>query len=144
MLRVFFLLLCVSATFCLHFCSKQNDIILDQFSEYSQKSKLENKHLLVIFGADWCPDCHALNEILKQPEPKLLLEQNFIVFAVDVGRFDKNLALNENLGSPITNGIPAVVVLNPEGKILSSTKGGEFSNARNMSKDQVLKYLYQF
>lgn len=59
-----------------------------------------------------------------------------------MGRFDKNLSLNDKLGNPIQNGIPALVVVKPDGNILTSTKGGEFSNASKMTKEQVLEFLY--
>ncbi|TGM64285.1 thioredoxin family protein [Leptospira meyeri] len=124
-------------------CSKQSDIILSQYQESLVEAKNLNRKLIVVFGADWCPDCKALDEIFKEPEPKTLLKENFILFKVDVGRFDKNLSLNEKLGDPIQNGIPALVVIEPTGKILTSTKGGEFSNASKMTKEQVLEYLYR-
>ncbi|EMY63081.1 thioredoxin family protein [Leptospira terpstrae] len=123
-------------------CSKQSDIILSQYQESLALAKDSNRKLIIVFGADWCPDCNALDGIFKEPEPKALLSQNFLVFKVDVGRFDKNLSLNDTLGNPIQNGIPALVVIDPSGKILTSTKGGEFSNASKMTKEQVLEYLH--
>ncbi|PJZ46258.1 thioredoxin family protein [Leptospira brenneri] len=127
----------------LSYCSKQSDIIFSQLEESLTFAKDSNRKLIVVFGADWCPDCKALDGIFEEPEPKALLKENFILFKVDVGRFDKNLSLNDKLGNPIQNGIPALVVLDPSGKILTSTKGGEFSNASKMTKEQVLEYLYR-
>ncbi|EMJ89304.1 thioredoxin family protein [Leptospira meyeri] len=125
------------------YCSKQSDIIFSNFEESLVLAKKSNRKLIVVFGADWCPDCRALDGIFGEPETKALLKENFILFKVDVGRFDKNLSLNEKLGDPIQNGIPALVVIEPTGKILTSTKGGEFSNASKMTKEQVLEYLYR-
>lgn len=124
-------------------CSKQSDIILSQYQESLEEANRLNRKLIVVFGADWCPDCKALDGIFQETEPKALLSQNFLVFKVDVGRFDKNLSLNDTLGNPIQNGIPALVVIDPSGKILTSTKGGEFSNASKMTKEQVLEYLHR-
>ncbi|TGL86366.1 thioredoxin family protein [Leptospira congkakensis] len=125
------------------YCSKQSDIIFSNYEESLVLAKNSNRKLIVVFGADWCPDCRALDGIFEEPEPKALLKENFILFKVDVGRFDKNLSLNDTLGNPIENGIPALVVIDPSGKILTSTKGGEFSNASKMTKEQVLEYLYR-
>ncbi|XDD46741.1 thioredoxin family protein [Leptospira sp. WS39.C2] len=125
------------------YCSKQRDIILAQFEESLQTAKTENRKLIVLFGADWCPDCRALDGILNEPETKTILDADFVVMKVDVGRFDKNLSLNEKLGNPIQNGIPSLVVFSPKGEIITSTKGGEFSNASKMTKEQVLAYLYK-
>ncbi|MBM9546470.1 thioredoxin family protein [Leptospira sp. 201903074] len=140
---LFSLLLFASSLVSLTHCSKQSDIILSQYEESLAIAKDSNRKLIVVFGADWCPDCRALDLIFQEPEPKALLSQNFIVFKVDVGRFDKNLSLNDKLGNPIQNGIPALVVIDPTGNILTSTKGGEFSNASKMTKEQVLEYLYR-
>ncbi|MCW7480393.1 thioredoxin family protein [Leptospira kanakyensis] len=142
--RFFFSLLLLGFSLTtLSYCSKQSDIILSQYQERLTEAKNLNRKLIVVFGADWCPDCRALDGIFQEPEPKALLSQNFIIFKVDVGRFDKNLSLNDTLGNPIQNGIPALVVIDPSGKILTSTKGGEFSNASKMTKEQVLEYLYR-
>lgn len=140
---LFSLLIFVSSLSSFSYCSKQSDIILSNYEESLVLAKNSNRKLIVVFGADWCPDCRALDGIFKEPEPKTLLDENFILFKVDVGRFDKNLSLNEKLGNPIQNGIPALVILSPEGNILTSTKGGEFSNASKMTKEQVLEYLYR-
>ncbi|MCG6143724.1 thioredoxin family protein [Leptospira bandrabouensis] len=142
--HVLFTLLFFGSSFLsLSHCSKQSDIILSQYEESLAIAKDSNRKLIVVFGADWCPDCRALEGIFREPEPKALLTENFLILKVDVGRFDKNLSLNEKLGNPIENGIPALVVIDPTGKILTSTKGGEFSNASKMTKEQVLEYLYR-
>lgn len=124
-------------------CSKQRDIILDQYETSLATANSQNRKLIVIFGADWCPDCRALDGILAEPDIKAILDAEFVMMKVDVGRFDKNLSLNEKLGNPIQNGIPSLVVVSPKGELITSTKGGEFSNASKMTKEQVLEYLYQ-
>ncbi|TGM37722.1 thioredoxin family protein [Leptospira biflexa] len=124
-------------------CSKQSDIILSQYETALTEANSQNRKLIVVFGADWCPDCRALDGIFADPETKAILDSQFLVMKVDVGRFDKNLGLNERLGNPIQNGIPSLVVLSPKGEIITSTKGGEFSNASQMTKEQVLEYLYK-
>lgn len=124
-------------------CSKQSDIILTQYEGSLSQANQLNRKLIVVFGADWCPDCRALDGIFSDPETKSILDSQFVVMKVDVGRFDKNLSLNAKLGDPIQNGIPALVVLSPKGEFISSTKGGEFSNASKMTKEQVLEYLYK-
>ncbi|TGL24308.1 thioredoxin family protein [Leptospira yanagawae] len=124
-------------------CSKQSDIILTQYEGSLSQANQLNRKLIVVFGADWCPDCRALDGIFSDPETKSILDSQFVVMKVDVGQFDKNLSLNAKLGDPIQNGIPALVVLSPKGEFITSTKGGEFSNASKMTKEQVLEYLYK-
>ena len=100
----------------------------------------QHKHLLVIFGANWCPDCRALDKALQGRTGKLI-DSKFIVVKVDVGNFDKNLSLSEHYGSPIKKGIPAAVVVTAEDKLLYSTKAGELANARNMSETGIYDFF---
>ena len=71
----------------------------------------------------------------------VLLDQYILVVKVDVGNFDKNLAINSQYGDPIKGGIPAVVILSPTNQILYSTRAGELANARKMSKNGIYEFF---
>ena len=101
-----------------------------------------NKKVLVIFGANWCPDCRELAKALEGKSGGLL-EAKFIVVKVDVGNFDKNLELVNAYGNPIKGGIPAAVVLTPENNVVYSTKAGELADARKMGEDGIYDFLKQ-
>ncbi len=77
---------------------------------------------------------------------RLLLNENVLRFRLDIGRFDTNIDFAQKFGSPQEKGIPAVVVIYPQqnDRILSTTKGGEFSNASQMSDIAIETYLKQF
>jgi thioredoxin 1 len=116
------------------------------FEENLAVAKAENKKLIVLFGASWCPDCRALDSLLVERKIADLILKNFLILKADVGRFDQNLDLNEKLGDPIGKGIPALVIIDPAHpeQILATTRGGEFSSAREMSSAQVYDYLLPF
>jgi len=95
------------------------------------------KPVLVIFGANWCEDCRALDASLKTPQNAELMASHFVVVKVDVGRFDRNLDISSVYGEPTKKGIPAAVVLSPGNEILYATRAGELSNARRMSDTGV-------
>ncbi|MEO8125234.1 MAG: thioredoxin family protein, partial [Burkholderiales bacterium] len=44
--------------------------------------------VLVIFGANWCEDCRALDVALKHGKNAELMARSFRVVKVDVGNFD--------------------------------------------------------
>ena len=46
--------------------------------------------------------------------------------------------------SPIAKGIPAVVILDPDGQTISSTGGGELANARTATAGEILTMLKQW
>ncbi len=70
----------------------------------------DHKKVLLVFGANWCPDCRALDKAMHGSSQHLI-ESEFDVVKIDVGNFDKNQALANRYGNPIAKGIPAVVVV---------------------------------
>ena len=96
--------------------------------------------MLLVFGANWCGDCRALDQALHGSSGPLI-DGKFEVVKIDVGNFDKNLDIDARYGHPIGNGIPAVVVVDASNKILYSTKGGELANARKMGDQGIYDFL---
>lgn len=101
----------------------------------------DNKRVLVLFGANWCADCVALDSAMKSDKTAGLVAKEFVVVKVDVGNFDRNLALAQQFGNPIKKGIPAAVVLSRDRQVLYATRAGELSNARRMSDSGVHDFL---
>ena len=100
-----------------------------------------NKHVLIEMGANWCPDCRALGRYFQRETIKAWLDERFIVVAVDVGEWDKNLEIAERYGNPISEGIPSLVVLDSEGVMQFATLAGELATAREMSGDDLIDWL---
>ncbi len=100
----------------------------------------DHRKVLLVFGANWCGDCRALDQALHGSSGPLI-EGRFEVVKIDVGNFDKNLDIDARYGHPIGNGIPAVVVVDASNKILYSTKGGELANARRMGDQGIYDFL---
>jgi len=99
----------------------------------------QNKNVLVVFGANWCPDCRALAGKMGTGALASHVDKRFVVLKVDVGRFTKNVDLAEQMGVPLKKGIPAVAVLKNDGTVASATSGGELADARGMGDDAVLR-----
>ena len=108
----------------------------------------EHKRVLLVFGANWCPDCHALDYRFHQEPIKALVENNFIVVHVDTGegegRYAKNVDLADQYQIPLKKGIPAIAVLSERGLLLSSQKDGQFSSARRLDPQQIVEFLNQW
>lgn len=97
--------------------------------------------VLLIFGANWCPDCRALDKSLKTPRNAELMSHQFKMVKVDVGNFDHNLDVAAQYGDPIKKGIPAAVIVAPSGHVLYATRAGELADARRMSDDGVYEFF---
>ena len=100
-----------------------------------------NKPVVVVFGANWCPDCLVLDRSMNEGGSAKLLKQDFKIVKVDVGRQDKNVELAASYGVHVTNGIPAVVILSPKSEIIYATKDAELSKARSMGDDGIYQFF---
>ena len=99
----------------------------------------EHKRVLLVFGANWCGDCYALDYAFHQPRIEPVLDANFKVVHVDVGRYDKNLDLAKKYLVNLEKGIPSLAVLSPQGAVLYDTS--EFERARMMNEEDVIQFL---
>jgi thioredoxin 1 len=81
----------------------------------------DGKHVLLDFGADWCPDCRVLGGLFEDPSVAPFVAGNFHVVRIDVGRRDKNGDLATKYGATSGDWIPAVVVLDPERHAIAAT-----------------------
>jgi hypothetical protein len=100
-----------------------------------------HKHVLVVFGADWCYDCHVLDKAFRRPDIAAVVTPNYEVVHVDVGQGDKNQDLMNQYDVPMKRGIPAIAVLDSSGKLLYSQKNGEFERARALGPEDLLEFL---
>jgi thioredoxin 1 len=98
--------------------------------------------VLLIFGANWCEDCRALDHALKSGRNAELMGR-FKVVKVDVGHFDHNVDISTAYGNATKKGIPSAVIVSPQNKILFMTRAGELADARSMSEDGIYQFFTQ-
>jgi len=106
-----------------------------------KQARLEHKRVILDFGGDWCGDCQVLNIYFHQSPNLELLDKNFLVIHVDIGDFDKNLDITEKYNVPLDKGVPALAVLDANGKLLYSQQAAEFENMRYMYSTSVTDFL---
>jgi protein disulfide-isomerase len=104
-------------------------------------AKKNHKSVLIVFGANWCPDCRALDAAIHSEKNAELIAREFTVVKIDVGNFNRNLDLAAVYGNPIARGIPAAVLVSEQGEILYATRAGELANARRMSESGIYDFL---
>ena len=97
--------------------------------------------VLVVFGANWCPDCRVLDATVKQGQTAELVGKNFEVVKVDLGRYDKNVDLATSYGVDVKKGIPTVALLSARGEVVYVTKSSELADARHMGDDGILRFF---
>ncbi len=112
-----------------------------EIRETEQRAGREHKRVLLVFGGNWCYDCHVLDLAFHSGDIEPTLVRNYLVVHVDVGEYDKNLDLAEKYQVPLQKGVPAIAVVDPADKLLFSQQAGEFEAARSMSPEQILAFL---
>ena len=104
------------------------------------QAQASGKNVLLVFGANWCPDCRELDKAMHGASAPLVAEK-FIVVKIDVGQFDRNIDLAREYGNPIRKGIPAAVLLAPDNRVLYATRAGELADARRMGETGIHDFL---
>jgi thiol-disulfide isomerase/thioredoxin len=84
-------------------------------------ARRDGRHVLLDFGADWCPDCRVLDVVFRDPAVARLLERSFHVVRIDVGRRDRNGDLVAQYGATSGEWIPALVALDSAGAVIGTT-----------------------
>ena len=111
-----------------------------EIADALQAAAKDHKRVLLVFGASWCFDCFALDYRFHQPDIQPIVDRNYHVVHVDIGRGDKNLDIAQRYDTPI-EAVPVVAVLSSTGKLLFSQKTHEFSSARSLDPQVIVKFL---
>jgi thiol:disulfide interchange protein len=104
----------------------------------------EKKRVLLDFGGNWCGDCQVLEIYFHDPANRGLLEQNFVLVPVNIGRYDENMDIAARYGVPVSKGVPALAVLDAGGQLLYSQRNAEFQAMRRMDSASVTAFLLQW
>tara|TARA_E500000331_G_scaffold11815_1_gene10800 strand:- start:117 stop:692 length:576 start_codon:yes stop_codon:yes gene_type:complete len=103
-----------------------------------------NKQPVVIFGANWCPDCRILSAVLDLQTVNKYMEDNFEILYIDLGRYDINMSLMEFFDIMPQQGIPRVVILNKDKEVLNIKDTGEWTTARSRTKQEIFNYFQEY
>jgi thioredoxin 1 len=104
-------------------------------------AKNDHKRVILVFGGNWCYDCHVLEATFRSKEVAPLVEENFHVVHINIGEFDHNTNLAKRFEVPLEKGVPALAVLDSDGKLVTSQKKGEFESAVKIGISDVVKFL---
>jgi thiol:disulfide interchange protein len=118
---------------------RENANAAAEISQALATAAREHKRVLLDFGGNWCIDCHVLENAFHQPRIAPLLNDNYVLVHVDVGRYDKNLDLAKRYKVNLEKGVPSLAVLSARGAVLYSTV--DFERAHLMTEEDVIAFL---
>ena len=112
-----------------------------EIKEAIAQATREHKRILLMFGGNWCFDCHVLEFALHHSDAAPIAERSFIIVHVDIGEGELNAELVARYGIPAKHGVPALAVLSSDGKLLYSDLHREFQSARSMDPEVLITFL---
>ncbi|MDX6404544.1 MAG: hypothetical protein QOH70_1999 [Blastocatellia bacterium] len=115
-----------------------------EIEEALKQAVIERKRVLLVFGGNWCYDCHVLDRALHEGAAGKIVRESFLIVHVDIGEGDKNLDLVKKYKITLDKGVPAVVILSSDGALLYGSADGEFEAARKMMKKDLVAFLTQW
>jgi thioredoxin-related protein len=118
-----FLFLCIMVN-----VSGAQESATDILKNASEKAKLENKNVLVMFHASWCGWCKKMDKGMNDEACKSFFDANYVVEHLTVKESPNNKHL-ENPGAEEllikykggNSGIPFWLIFNPEGELLTDS-----------------------
>jgi ketosteroid isomerase-like protein len=113
-----------------------------ELKEGLARATREHKRVIVVFGGNWCYDCHVLDTTFHSKDFAPLVEGNYVVVHINIGDEGKdNAALGARLGVALDKGVPSLGVLEPDGKVIYAQKNGEFESTVKIGPDDVRAFL---
>jgi thioredoxin 1 len=101
----------------------------------------ESKRVLVVFGANWCYDCHVLDSTFHSPSFATLVNQNYVVLHINIGDEGKdNNDLARQFGVALDRGVPNLAVLDANGRVIVAQRG-EFQATTKIGPTDVRAFL---
>ena len=64
----------------------------------------DHKRVLLVFGGNWCYDCHVLDATFRSKAFAPIVNANYHVIHINVGNYDVNLDLADKYQIPLEKG----------------------------------------
>jgi hypothetical protein len=112
-----------------------------QISDALVTARKEGKHVLLQFGANWCGWCHLLHTVFKTDKDiSEELNRNYLLVMIDVNN-GHNTNVDKMYGHPIQFGLPVIVILDGNGKQLTTKNTNELEDGRSYNRGKVMAFL---
>ena len=114
---------------------------INDLNKFIEKTINSKKQPIIIFGANWCPDCRIFSGTINIPKIKSYIDNHFEIIYVDVQRYEINMSLMEEYGIPSQEGIPRVLVFNYEKELINNTTTAEWRTARDRTSQEIFDFF---
>lgn len=116
---------------------------VNDLNKFIKATIQSDKQPILIFGANWCPDCRIFSGTMNIPKIKSYIDKNFHILYVDVKRYEINMELMEEYGIPSAEGIPRVLVFDKNKNLLNNSNTAEWRTARDRSTQEIFNFFQE-
>lgn len=103
-----------------------------EIKEAEEKAAKEHRRLLLVFGANWCFDCHVLDLAFHGPDLAPIIATSYEVVHVDIGPDGKkNGDVAKQFDVSLDKGVPTMAVIESDGRVVVSEKMGNSKTPDN-------------
>jgi thiol-disulfide isomerase/thioredoxin len=107
-------------------------------------ARTNHKRVLLQFGANWCGWCLLLHDLFASDGAiHEELQADYVVVTVDVNE-GHNKDIDAKYGNPTSHGLPVIVVLDDDGKQITTKDTTELEEGDHHSPEKVLAFLKQW
>jgi len=111
-----------------------------ELDEALAAARKDHKRVLVVFGGNWCYDCHVLDAAFHSKEIAPLLRASYHVVHVNVEDGTANTDLAQRC-EVHADRLPSLAVLDGDGRLVTSQRNGEFDDAVKIGMGDVSGFL---
>jgi uncharacterized protein YyaL (SSP411 family) len=112
-----------------------------QIADALAAAKAGNKRVVLQFKANWCGWCTLLHNLFENDkEISAILQKNYVVVLVDVNQYH-NDEVNTRYGNPTSHGLPVIVILDADGKQLTTKDTGQLEEGDHHDPQKVFEFL---
>ena len=113
----------------------------EEVEVFIDKSIDEDKQPILVFGANWCPDCRIFSGTIEIPKLKNYIDEHFNLLYIDVMRYEINMGIMEKYGVPAEEGVPRVLVFDSNKNLLNSSTTAEWRTARERNPQDIFNFF---
>ena len=114
---------------------------VSDLNKFINKTIKNYKQPVLIFGANWCPDCRIFSGTINIPKINSFIEKNYEILYIDVKRYEINMSLMEEYGIPSQEGVPRVLVFDYDKNLINNTTTAEWRTARDRSAQEIFNFF---
>jgi len=109
-----------------------------QITEALTKAKKENKHVILMYGGNWCSWCYKLHDCFeKNDNTRTLLHESYELVLVDI---KSNQSLPQKYNAE-PDGYPYLTILDSDGQVLINQSTVPLEEGRQHNPEKVFEFL---